>query len=102
MKITGQDPAKAAELTVGKGKGRESQRPGKTVTEEAHQPGSLPANANLTTHRVKEAIRNEPDVRAERVAELRQRIKEGTYRVDADEVAEKLLDNHLREDLERP
>ncbi len=40
-----------------------------------------------------------PDVRADRVNWLKQKIKDGTYRVDADAVAEKLISDHLNTDF---
>ncbi|MEE8555949.1 MAG: flagellar biosynthesis anti-sigma factor FlgM [bacterium] len=104
MKVTGQDPAKTAELTLGKAKGKEGKdaRPSPAAGGEARKPAQLPTNASLTTTRVKEAIRNEPDVRAERVAELRERLKSGSYKIDADKLAGKMLDESIRDDLEKP
>ncbi len=104
MKVTGQDPAKTAELTLGKAKGKEGKdaRPAPAAGGEARKPAQLPTNASLTTTRVKEAIRNEPDVRADRVAELRERLKSGSYQVDADKLAGKMLDESIRDDLEKP
>ena len=83
-------------------KGREPQQTGAAAGKDVRQPLPLPTSANLTTTKVREAIQNEPDVRTERVAELRDRIKSGSFEVDADKVAGKILNTHLREDLERP
>lgn len=44
-----------------------------------------------TIQRAAEAVRSSPDVRADRVAELRQRIETGEYHVSAEKVAAKLL-----------
>jgi|GEM_PF-717529 len=41
--------------------------------------------------RATEAVRTSPDVRADRVAELRRRIEAGEYHVPAEKVAAKLL-----------
>lgn len=37
-----------------------------------------------------------PDVRAEKIAELKRRIAESSYKVDNEAVADKLVDEHLR------
>ena len=37
-----------------------------------------------------------PDVREDKVAELRDQIQNGTYQVDAEKTAEKLLKEHVR------
>ena len=39
----------------------------------------------------KQAVNNSPDVRAEKIAQLKQQIADGTYNVDADAFAEMLL-----------
>jgi len=37
-----------------------------------------------------------PDVREDKVAELKKRIADGNYRVDADKVADRMVDEHMR------
>lgn len=37
-----------------------------------------------------------PDVREDRVAELKKKISEGTYRIDEDAIADRMIDEHLR------
>ena len=37
-----------------------------------------------------------PDVREDKVAELRNQIQNGTYQIDADKIAAKLLKEHVR------
>ena len=39
----------------------------------------------------KQAVNNSPDVRTDKVAQLKQQIADGTYNVDADSFAEMLL-----------
>mgnify|MGYP000942949897 CR=1 FL=1 len=46
--------------------------------------------------KAKEIASNAPDVREERVAQLREAIQKGTYKVDTDAVAEKMLAEHMR------
>ncbi|MBY0371886.1 flagellar biosynthesis anti-sigma factor FlgM [bacterium] len=36
-----------------------------------------------------------PDVRADKVSDLKRRIKDGTYQVDSAAIADKMLDEHL-------
>ena len=42
-----------------------------------------------------------PDVREDKVAELRNQIQNGTYEVDADKAADKLLKEHLRNAVDK-
>lgn len=104
MKITGQDPAKAAELTLAKTKGKDGTPAPAAKKEAARKPAppSLPSATSLTTARAREAIRNEPDVRADKVAEAKERLRSGKYEVDADRLAGKMINHSLREDIEKP
>jgi len=102
MKITGQDPAKTAELTLGKTKGKETPPAPAGAKREPERPAQLPATSSLTTTRAREAIRKEPDVRAEKVAEVKARIRNGKYQVDADKLAGNMINQSLREDIEKP
>ena len=44
----------------------------------------------------KAVANNTPDVRAEKIAELKRRIADNSYKVDNEAVADKLVDEHLR------
>lgn len=46
--------------------------------------------------RAKEVANSAPDVREDRVAALKRKIADGSYRVDADAIAEKMFDDHLK------
>lgn len=46
-----------------------------------------------------DAARQAPDVRSEKVAALKNSIKNGTYKVDEKAIAEKMLQNSIEEDL---
>jgi flagellar biosynthesis anti-sigma factor FlgM len=107
MKITGQDPAKTTELSLGKTRSSKDTAPAQGARKDgkaqaAKQPAQLPSTASLTTTKAREAIRREPDVRADKVADVKSRLKNGQYEVDADKLAGKMLDDALREDIERP
>ena len=43
----------------------------------------------------KEALARIPEVRAEKVAALKRRIQEGTYEIDPDAIANKIIDGSL-------
>ncbi len=49
-----------------------------------------------TFARVMQAVTEAPDVRADRVAELRERIASGDYRVEADALARLLVDRGVQ------
>ena len=43
------------------------------------------------------AVANDaPDIREEKIAALKARIAEGKYKVDADAIADRMIDDHLR------
>jgi flagellar biosynthesis anti-sigma factor FlgM len=101
MKITGQNPQRAGELAGGKAaevepkaKARPSSPP--------EAAGKAQARPTLTLDKVKDAIRQEPDIRAERVADLKERVAGGKFTVDENRLAANLINASLREDLERP
>jgi negative regulator of flagellin synthesis FlgM len=55
-----------------------------------------------TAKRIQEAqkqIQTIPDVRAEKVAELRKQIENGTYEIKADQIAGKMIKESLLNDL---
>ena len=55
-----------------------------------------------TGKRVQEAhkqLENIPDIREDKVAQLKEQIENGTYEVDAEKVAEKMLKDSLLNDM---
>lgn len=46
-----------------------------------------------------EAVHAAPDVRQDRVAQLKERIRAGTYKVDSQSVADKLVEEHFLNDF---
>ncbi len=101
MKVTGQQPPKTPELQSGQTREAEQQAQ-RAKGRSAESPGPARSRTSLTTAKVREAIRNTPDVRADRVAEARKRIAEGRYEVDSARVAERMLNDALREDIDKP
>jgi negative regulator of flagellin synthesis FlgM len=53
--------------------------------------------ASKQAQAIKEIIASEPDVREDKVAELKERIESGRYRIDHKAVAYKLVDSFLYE-----
>jgi len=45
--------------------------------------------------KAKEVAQNAPDIREEKIAELRRRISAGSYRPDADAIADRMVAEHL-------
>lgn len=77
------------------GKASESGKPAK-----AGAPVSGDAKAEISPRarefsRAKEAAGKAPDVREERVADIKRRIAEGKYEVSPEAVANRLVDDHL-------
>lgn len=100
MKVTTQKPLDTQE--IGSGKSRQaSQRARHGGEPPAKETSPLGSRTSLTASRVKEAIRNTPDVRADRVEAVKNKIQSGAYRVDADRLATNLIAESLREDIER-
>lgn len=101
MKILGQNPAKAAELSGGKAREADQQ----TARKNAHLEeglGQVQHQTTLVTQKLKQAVQNEPDIRVDRVADLKARIQSGKFQVDSERLAGNILLDSLREDLERP
>lgn len=46
--------------------------------------------------KVKAAAQEAPEVREEKIAALRKKMAEGTYKVNSDEVADRMVDEHLK------
>ena len=51
--------------------------------------------------KILQIVRETPDVRQDKVAELRKQIEQGCYKVDADRVAERMLEEGLQDILDR-
>lgn len=73
----------------------------KASAKESPRPTSSDANADISPRsrefaQAKAVATAAPDVREGRVAELKKRISEGSYHVDADAIADRMVDEHLR------
>ena len=101
MKITGQNPPRTGELTNTKARETDG-KSGSAAGHKVQSPATGQTRASLTMTKVKDAIRNEPDVRADKVAQVREQLRKGDYTVDTDELAANMINSSLHEDLERP
>ncbi len=45
----------------------------------------------------KDAVTSTPDIRLEKVSPIKQKVAEGTYEVNAESVAERIIDHHINE-----
>lgn len=78
-------PAPAAPETHGEG-----------VHKAAHGVHASISSKAREASRAREIARAAPDIREERIAELKKRIAQGGYHVDADAIADRLVNEHLR------
>ncbi|MBC8259948.1 MAG: flagellar biosynthesis anti-sigma factor FlgM [SAR324 cluster bacterium] len=97
MKITGQQPPEFHGVKGGTAKDNQKQtgRSGKLA-------GSTEPPVKTSTfvmNKIKGQITTEPEVRAERVAELKAKIKSGEYQVDANSLAKAMLEDALQDDI---
>ena len=97
MKITGQQPPEFHGVKGGAGK--DSQKI-------ADRSGALPSSgeppvktSTFVMDKLKSQINAEPEVRAERVAELKAKIKSGQYEVDSERLAKIMLEDAFQEDI---
>lgn len=63
--------------------------------------GASPAQSEISAQgrdmaKAQAAAKNAPDVREEKIQKIRERIAQGRYKVDADAVADKLVDDHIK------
>ena len=55
-------------------------------------------NSTFVMNKIKSRISTEPEVRADRVAELKVKIKNGEFQVDSQSLAKAMLEDALHED----
>ena len=98
MKITGQQPPEFHGVKGGAGKGNQKKA--------ADRSGTLPGSgeppvktSTFVMNKIKSRINAEPEVRADRVAELKAKIKSGEYKVDSERLAKTMLEDALQEDI---
>ena len=94
MKVTGQNPTVLQDVKGGQRK----------EADQVHQTDGLQSvdesvkTSSFAMDKMKLRISAEPEVRSDRVAELKGQIKSGEYEVDSQKLAGKILVESLRED----
>ena len=105
MKVTNHTPSQAEALAQSKateksdkakatGKGIDATRTGAAAG--ARENVQISEQARMM-QRANEIANSVPDFRADKVAALKQSIQNGTYKVDAREIADRLVDEHLKD-----
>ena len=97
MKIIGQQPPEFQGVKGGAGKDNQ-----KAADRSATLPGSGEPHVKTSTfvmNKIKSQINAEPEVRSDKVAELKARIKSGEYKVDSERLAKKMLEDAFQEDI---
>ena len=97
MKITGQQPPEFHGVKGGTGKDNQktADRSG-TLSSSGEPPVKT---STFVMEKIKNLINAEPEVRSDKVAELKDKIKSGEYKVDSDKLAKKMIEDAFREDI---
>ena len=97
MKITGQQPPEFHGVKGGTGKDNQkaAERAG-TLSGSGEPPVKT---STFVMNKIKSLINSEPEVRTDRVAELKDRIKSGEFKVDSEKLAKKMLEDSFQEDI---
>ena len=97
MKITGQQPPEFHGVKGGAGKDNQKA---------ADRSGTLPSfgeppvkTSTFVMNKIKSRINAEPEVRTDRVTDLKDRIKSGEYKFDSEKLAKKMLEDAFQEDI---
>ena len=102
MKITGQKPLSLNELATGKAQDKATRNHTGRVAQDSTGTSSVTNHASQTASKIKETLRAEPDIRPDRVEEVKEKIRTGKYKVEPEQLAESMLMASLKEDLEKP
>ncbi len=97
MKITGQQPTEFHGVKGGAAKDNQ-----KTADRSGWMSGTSEPPIKASTfvmNKIKGRISAEPEVRSDKVAELKDKIKNGEYQVDAQRLAKTMLEDALQEDI---
>ncbi len=97
---TGTNPAQSAEVSGARKTDRSQEEQAAKKKGAAQEAGSA-ATTDISSRgkdaaKAKAAASSAPDVREEKIAELRKKIAAGKYQVDAGAVADRLVDEHIK------
>jgi negative regulator of flagellin synthesis FlgM len=102
MRVTNQpgSPASNAEIQNSKKTERSAQvRKESAGAERAADKGGAQASISAKAKdfvQARSIASDAPDIREEKIAELKRRIASGGYKVDADEIADRMVDEHIK------
>lgn len=100
MKITGPKPIVQLDPKV-----QSAQDNGKNPHADPQEKVSVSRQARdamrIDVDRIREDLEQVPEVRADKVAQIKEALEKGTYAPPADKVAEKMISTHLVESLYR-
>lgn len=99
MKINSHQNQVAKDLTTGKAKGKELHTDGKHLKSDSAEQGQGIKTSEFMTKKILDRVEAEPEVRTDKVAQLKAKIKSGEYQVDAQKLAANMLIESAREDL---
>lgn len=88
MKVTGQQPSLSQEIKANQTRASDA---GTDGLKGKGIDGEQSVKTTLLMDKIKDRIAAEPEVRSDRVAELKAQIHDGEYQVDAQRVAGKML-----------
>ena len=97
MKITGQQPPEFHGVKGGTGKDNQKAGDRSGVPLSSGEPPVK--TSTFVMNKIKNLINSEPEVRADRVTDLKDRIKSGEYKFDSEKLAKKMLEDAFQEDI---
>jgi len=97
MKITGQQPPEFHGVKGGASKDNQKAADRSGVPPSSGEPPVK--TSTFVMNKIKSRINAEPEVRADKVADLKTRIKSGDYKVDSERLAKKMLEDAFQEDI---
>jgi len=96
MKITGQQPPEFHGVKGGTAKENQKNTGRSEGTSETVETPDK--NSTFVMNKIKHRISTEPEVRADLVAELKAKIKNGEFQIDSQRLAKAMLDDAFNED----
>ncbi len=97
MKITGQQPPEFHGVKGGSGKDNQKAADRSGILTGSGEPHVK--TSTFVMNKIKSRINAEPEVRTDRVDELKAKIKSGEYKVDSESLAKRMLEDAFQEDL---
>ncbi len=97
MKITGQQPPEFHGVKGGTGKDNQKASDRSGALAGSGEP--TVKTSTFVMNKIKNRINAEPEVRADRVSDIKDKIKSGEYKVDSEGLAKKMLEDAFQEDI---